>query len=415
MDWRPLDTQWHLFDPARPDLVALPAEFETPAQAWGYGAATLPIAADHTVVLRIRLEVSQGVAAVCLLSEDYGSLQSVQEVVAPKDGEAVVTLRLLARRAPARILLRTADGETPARVRVESVEIADDPDLSLDQALPADAASPVPFARYPVAEVLAGEAAALAALRPAIDKALRDIDVQGALSLAQALTLAAAVRHLRPDVIIDLGTGRGGSAAALAMADPSTPVHTFDWEPQWAGRVDFLLGPRLANVHPVVGDIVDFDFAPLLAKAERPLIFWDAHGWEIAARMFSHILPMIADKPHVVFVHDLDDTRFHDQGDSAGSYHGRRMWRGYDDYIRDPSATEQFRLGWMMSGMDQVIALADFATRNALTIESVDERLHAADPQVRARADAVFAEGERPVRLAFFTLNETRLRHFPAG
>lgn len=416
MNWRPVDTSWHTFRSGRPGADSLPATFQTPEGAWTYGAASGLLTTDTPAMVRMTVTVERGSASICLLSEDYSHLASIQHVVRADQSEVEIEMPFLARKSPAMVLIRSADDEGGAEVTVKSVDIwrSEAAPVPIDYtALTAAATLTASGAgRYPLVDALLDQAAAMAALRPHMAKAFEELDVRGAFSVSQGLALAATVRHFRPDVILDLGTGRGGSAVALALADPSVPVYTFDNEPQWDQRVAYLLNDLPANVHPIVTDIVEYDYAALLGPAQRVMVFWDAHGFEIAARLFSHMLPFFADKPHVIFCHDIDDIRYCGTDEESGSYNGKGMWRGYDHYIDHIDTTDKVRVGWMWTGMDQAVALADFTSRNRVTVDSVDHEIQTA-PQTAA-AQALFQTGELPISMAYFTLNETSLRHFPA-
>ena len=271
------------------------------------------------------------------------------------------------------------------------------------------------YPRFPMAQVLQRQIPFVRERRSAIEQALIDLDVQDRFSPAQALTLAAVVKDFQPTVVLDLGTCTGGSAFSMALADEGVQIHTFDRESFW----DTWVAPRAsppANAHAHVCDLTEFDFAPLVRDAERVMIFWDAHGFEIAGRVFSHLLPLIADKPHLVISHDISDNRFN-ASDEARSYGGRMMFRGYEHYDRNMGTTARANLGWMTTAVDQGIALADFAWRNRLELSSVDHTVKVeADPALREALKAeLYGETLPTFDLTYFTMNQTYLRNFPSA
>jgi hypothetical protein len=200
----------------------------------------------------------------------------------------------------------------------------------------------------------------------------------------------------------------------MAVANPNVPIYTFDIYDFWNTYILPRVPEPPPRIHPIVGDITTFDFTTILEDAERILIFWDAHGFEIAGRIFSHIMPMIASKPHVVFCHDVSDNRF-DDTDLARSYGGKQMFRGYTHYDANMPTTARGNIGWMTTAVDQGIALTDFSYRNRLTICSVDWEFKTGDTEhLREEMTArLYPEGLPTFDLIYFTMNETYLRHFP--
>jgi hypothetical protein len=247
-------------------------------------------------------------------------------------------------------------------------------------------------------------------------RARRQLDSGAIFSLPQAMTLAAVTLDLRPDLIIDLGTGSGASSFSMAIAvDWPARICTFDINKNWSNHVL----PRVAEpptiIEPIVADITGYDFAPMIASSERVLVFLDAHGFEVVARLLSHIMPLIADRPHMVFCHDISDGRLDPPG-ADRSYQGKRMWRGTKDFFANKDDTAYVNVGWMRTAVDQAIALGDFCYRNRIPLRSVDEefRLQASPEQRAAVAsqwgidDSLYFFG-----LTYFSMMETTDRHFP--
>ncbi len=263
----------------------------------------------------------------------------------------------------------------------------------------------------------------LRSLKPEIDSTLIALKSGGIFSLAQGVGLAAAVLAREPTVVLDLGTGSGGSSCSMALASQLSrqhaPVYPFDLTPSWEKLMVPRLPPRTEwdRLRPIQGDITQFDFAPLVAGAERILIFWDAHGFSVAARVFSHIMPLIAEKEHLVICHDISDNRLYGNGTDYLSYQGKRMWRGTDDYFQNPTTTALLMLGWMQTAVEQSIAMQDFCYRNQLPIRTFDQDVHVeAAPEDKARLkDALFPEGVPGFHLTYFTMNGGKLRNFPSG
>src|SRR5262245_6426506 len=99
-----------------------------------------------------------------------------------------------------------------------------------------------------------------------ITRALSWLDQAAFLSRVQGYALAAVADHCRSDVILDLGTGPGNSAAVFSIARPDSTIYTFDLEDSWSqpARETFLPAGIGKNVRVMIGDLTKIDFAPLI-------------------------------------------------------------------------------------------------------------------------------------------------------
>jgi len=356
-------------------------------------AAALPISGGAAITVEV-LSLVPGMS-ISIRNTATGDLDFETEITGSAPQLLHIDLPDAAGRA---ILFRTANAAQAPAVLVKRLELQG-----------AD------YSRYPVVDTVIRQAPFAAGIKDRLQQALLDLDVRERFSLPQGLTLAAAVADFRPTVILDLGTCTGGSAFCMALADPSVPIYTFDIETFWQTWVLPHVSTPPANITPIVADITQFDFTSLLKDAERVMIFWDAHGFEIAGRVFSHIMPLIADKPHIVFCHDVSDNRFNDT-DEGRSYGGKMMFRGYAHYDANMPTTARANLGWMTTAVDQGIALNDFCYRNRMTLCSVDYevKVTSAGRADRGALSQIYPDGLPGFDLTFFTLNETYLRHFPS-
>jgi hypothetical protein len=220
-------------------------------------------------------------------------------------------------------------------------------------------------------------------LRQATDRlvALEDaVDDPRDLSPNQWAQLLAFALEFRPTLILELGRGLGNSTCVFTEAANRLPagscrVLSLCLTDYWAASTV----PRLAGIVPpgwfsplqaVLADILTWDYRALIRPNDRVFVFWDAHGFEVAECVLGGILPLLADKPHVVAMHDLSDARYlpreHDD------YAGRRLWAG-------PSSQgtgSRLRLGHINSEVPQSVAIVDFCSRNRLTLESADHSFH---------------------------------------
>ena len=272
--------------------------------------------------------------------------------------------------------------------------------------------------RWSVLSALLGRAEDIARLKEPLSATLQAVGADGIFSLTQAVALEAVVADFDPDVIIDLGTGRGASCATFALASRGrfTEIYTLDVNPNWYDYVR----PRLPAgdwhaIKPIIADIVGFDFSPLVEGAQRVFVFLDAHGFAVAAKLLSHLMPLIADKRHFVFCHDISDNRLWNS-DQARSYGGKRLWRGTDDFFDNIECTALLNIDWMATAGEQALMIYDFCYRNLMPLRSVDEDVHLkATPAEKALLESSLFGGWIPAfDLAYFTMNNTAQRHFPA-
>jgi hypothetical protein len=254
----------------------------------------------------------------------------------------------------------------------------------------------------------------LARRLPAIRKMLASLEGPATLNEQQALLLTAAVLELQPDVIIDLGTGPGNSAAIFALSG-APHVYRFYREPEnvVSAESKSKFTPCTSDRMARSGDLTTVDFLPLLKEAERIIVFWNAHGYDIAAHVLGHLMPLIADKPHWVICHDMEDSRYLP---ACKPYEGKSLWRGMEDYYANPSTTSFGIFEWAYTVVDQAIPIFDFCWRNDTEFKSLDHEFKTLldeGPREEVLRDLGLSP-DTTFSLGYFTLNETRSRNFPA-
>jgi cephalosporin hydroxylase len=125
------------------------------------------------------------------------------------------------------------------------------------------------------------------------------------------LTLA-----FRPDLILELGRGYGNSTCVFTEAASALGCRVvsvgFDsehaWEKRSAPRLEDIVDAEwFAPLTVLQDDITTLDFQMLLAGSERTLVFWDAHGADVAQAVLEGLLPMLPAENRVV-VDDIWDT-----------------------------------------------------------------------------------------------------------
>ena len=248
-----------------------------------------------------------------------------------------------------------------------------------------------------------------------IKQVLGLIETPGFLSIVQGCALAAVADHYQADLILDLGTGAGNSSAVFSIARPDVAIYTFDLEDNWSvpAREKFASLGIGRNVTSIVGDLTTVDFRVMVGSASSILVFWDAHGFDVAAHILGHIMPLIADRRHVVICHDMSHIRFAPELD----YGGKPFWRGLDAFGEYPGKTAYTILGWTVSVVDQVIPILDFCARNEMEFRSFDTDIHVhKDPAaVATLTRAMDLTAMDALHMGYFSMNETKHRRFPGG
>ena len=180
-------------------------------------------------------------------------------------------------------------------------------DVSRDRPSTFDVARSYYEQRHRIAE----DAAALHRLRAAVDWT-------GDLAPAQWAQWYSVTLGFSPDLIVELGRGHGNSTALFGQAAwrlGRTKVvslcRTGEWTSVVAPRIAQIVDAAwFANIDARRIDILSADYAEIIADHQRVLLLWDAHGFEIAELVLGEILPRLADRQHLVLMHDISDNRY---------------------------------------------------------------------------------------------------------
>ena len=174
-----------------------------------------------------------------------------------------------------------------------------------------------------------------------------------------------------PDIILELGRDRGNSTCAFTEASNLKSCRsrivslclTHKWEQETLPRLRHVVPHGwFAPLQALHANILDFDYAAALSGAKRILIFWDAHGFEIAECVLGKIMPMVAELEHLVIMHDLSDVRY--SSEEQLEYGESGLWKGTN------AGGSRMKLGVIDSAVAQSISALDFATRNHITLDS---------------------------------------------
>lgn len=202
------------------------------------------------------------------------------------------------------------------------------------------------------------------------------VDDSTSLSLNQWVHFHALALEYQPDLFIEIGRGFGNSTVAFVEAlnhyNPQGRVYSMcladSWDAVTLPRLKaFLPDEWFAPLDAQIIDIREVDFERVVGDARRVMVLWDAHGLVVADCVLSRLLPRIADREHLVVMHDISDGRY---CENPLSYEGKPFWRGQETGWT--SETARLKLGWIDTVVEQTIPALDFLTRNGLELASAD-------------------------------------------
>jgi hypothetical protein len=246
----------------------------------------------------------------------------------------------------------------------------------------------------------------------------KEVGSEKDLNLAQWCSWYAAVLDFKPDLIIELGRGKGNSTALFTQAANrlgdvfvASFCKSTDWEAETGPRLVAKLGADWFSplkIYRIGIEQVDFSF--VIGDAKRILLLWDAHGMVVAGHVLSHVMPMLAKLDHLVICHDVSDNRM--WPDASRSYEGRHFWHGMDAFEKAPQTTARLNILWLNTVVDQFIPILDFCWRNRIELHSADWEVKEDLVDCHVKLDAVRAvlpdDAFSPVtHWAYFTMNES--------
>jgi hypothetical protein len=236
------------------------------------------------------------------------------------------------------------------------------------------------------------------------------------LNYSQALHWYSLTLEYNPDIIIELGRAYGNSTCVFNQAARrlrKTRVKSFcrsiDWQKKTKPEIARIVEKDwFSSLEIYSCDITGVDFASHIVEGQRILLLWDAHGYDIADHVLSHIVPFLQSKEHLVVCHDVTDNRVFE---IPRSYDGKSFWRGMRDFESNPESRARANLFWINTIVDQFIPILDFCWRNNIELHSADYELYEIKksyPEIiesirRAFPGDYFSEANH---WAYFTLNE---------
>lgn len=85
------------------------------------------------------------------------------------------------------------------------------------------------------------------------------------------------------------------------------------------------------------------------------------------------------------------------------------------DCYRSPDEFAYASIGWTTAIVDQVIPILDFCRRNEIDLQSADNDFASIGEGVRQKIVNLLGMPTPIFHVAHFSMNETKIRHFPAA
>jgi len=183
------------------------------------------------------------------------------------------------------------------------------------------------------------------------------------------IQLYSLVLEFSPDLIIELGRGYGNSTClfteAVNRSGKGKVVSVgYDSEHAWkkttVPALQKLISPQwLDKLSIKQQDIMKTDFTEILDKSERVLIFWDAHGKELAQHIIAHLFPLLQNKEHLIVMHDVTD-----------------MDNSVPATPPENDVPKIFRIKNLASTYEEIIPLFEFFSTNGISCDSLRESIN---------------------------------------
>lgn len=217
----------------------------------------------------------------------------------------------------------------------------------------------------------------LASSRQRIKEMSETVNDQNGLTLSQWAQFTAMTLEFKPDLIIELGEGEGSSTCLFTESANLLGGRSATQVANVCNSTNFVTEgiPRLFKkglinrnwLEPLDywhTNILTFDYEKLLEGKKRVVLFWDAHGFEVAGCVLGKILPLLQNKNHIVLMNGISDKRYIKNEELQ--YNGQKLWR--DTTAKGPRLV----LGNIISAQAQAVSITDFSSRNGIEILSAD-------------------------------------------
>jgi len=182
------------------------------------------------------------------------------------------------------------------------------------------------------------------------------------------IQLYSLVLEFSPDLIIELGRGYGNSTCLFTEAVNKSGKGKvvsigYDsehaWEKTTVPSLQKLISPQwLDKLHVKQQDIMKTDFTEITRQAQRVLLFWDAHGKEVAKYVLAHLFPLLQNKENLIVMHDVTD---HGHSSIAPP--------------QVPGGPNIFQIENLTSPYEEIISLFDFISSNGIQYDTLRESI----------------------------------------
>lgn len=175
------------------------------------------------------------------------------------------------------------------------------------------------------------------------------------------IKLYTLVLEFSPDLIIELGRGYGNSTCIFTEAINkigkgkvvSIGYDNQSWEKFTVPSLQKLVNPQWFDKLDIMQqDIMKTDFTEMTQPAQRILLFWDAHGTELAQYVLSHLFPLLQKKEHLIIMHDVTDT-------------------GHPATPSENDTSEKFRLHTLESSFEEIIPAFNYISANNVQYDTI--------------------------------------------
>jgi len=182
------------------------------------------------------------------------------------------------------------------------------------------------------------------------------------------IQLYSLVLEFSPDLIIELGRGYGNSTClfteAVNKSGKGKVVSVgYDsehaWEKTTVPALQKLISPQwLDKLCIKQQDIMKTDFTEITRQAQRVVLFWDAHGKELAQYIIAHLFPILQNKEHLIVMHDITDT-------------GNSIPASPTEF----GTSKIFQINNLVSIFEEIIPLFDFISSNGIHYDTLRESI----------------------------------------
>lgn len=394
-----IENALHVYDRAAVEYDSSGLSVVTSSEPWSY-ATIIPVEPeaadsipdDRPVTLEVEAYVDSGELGFGAVHQDCQQIAGEKLIRAAPGVLQTLDIYVPTMRGYIGLLCRNGGlDNTRSRGRIVRAQLSLAPDNTFQEHMPSDLPSGNKStnhdnkvtgdisrnrSRFSLARACWNQRHELAHLRTRMRTFHEAVADPTSLFLFQYAQLTATALEFQPDLILELGRGYGNSTCAfteVANRLGGTRVLSLDqWSSNWERTVSRLQPVVPASwFHPLQAlqaNILTFDFRAALSDARRVLLFWDAHGFEVASVVLSKLLPELANREHLILMHDMCDLRY--QSSASLSYGDNELWTGGNNTSR------HVKIGFIDSNVEQAVAILDFSTRNRFPLHSADHSLH---------------------------------------